>query len=87
MGMEGCGDAGMWGCRDVGMPELAGATREAVQRLHGAVFAAGYARLQQPAPHLHHVQLLLRFGFTTACGEPWARLFFKASYHEAIRVM
>lgn len=61
----------------------AGAAGGAVQGLHGP-FAAGHTMLQEPAPHLHHVQLLLRFAFAAARGEPWARLVFKASYREAI---
>ena len=69
--LDGYGAAGLWGCHFPGLG-LAGASGEAVQGLRGAVFAAGHAGLQEPAPHLHRVQLLLWFSFTAARGEPWA---------------
>ena len=83
MGMRGCRDAGMQGGHFPRL-KLARATRKAVQGFCRAVFAARHASLQEPAPHLHRVQLLLQFGFTAAHREQWARLVFKASYRKAI---
>lgn len=85
--MQAYGDAEMQRCRDAGMPRCHFPKLEPPEKLCRASagpFAAGHARLQEPAPHLHRVQLLLWFGFAAACGKPWARLVFKASYRKVM---